>query len=102
MRHACRKPLLIGRGRPRPGALRRRLALVGASRQRTAGGVLALTRASRERRAAAEPGTYTRAAAAHEVGRVPTPTCAPQVLQPLPETPLCSAVENLCDVASRQ
>ena len=72
----------------------RRLALVEESGQRTVGGVLALTRLSREKGPQSSSARSIRAAAAqaciirtHPYGR--------QVLQPLPETPLCSAIENL-------
>ena len=79
----------------------RPLALVEASGQRTMGGVLALARLSREKRP--QPSSAhvhlasrcTTAAQVFIIGACIHHVCVSQVLQPLPETPLCSAIDNL-------
>ena len=80
----------------------RRLALVEESGPRTVGGVLALARLSREKGPQPSSARIIWAAAAQayvirthmHMRHTYTPLWT-QVLQPLPETPLCSAIENL-------
>lgn len=80
----------------------RRLALVEESGPRTLGGVLALTRLSREKSPQPSSARIISGQPLHRhASYVHTCTCVirthlwTQVLQPLPETPLCSAIENL-------